>query len=549
MNDVRIINSKPMLLASGFILAVLLAAIPVLPTYAATITWNGDGDGTTFADGDNWVGDVAPTDGDDLVFPADPDMYPDPIVLTNDLVAGTSFNSIQVTEGTSSYLGTIEITGNEIDLAGDITIDDDDYTDLRLNLDVTFSATVDIQGNLATVSFGAYGGTTSLDLGANNLTIGGTTNTFVHIYSVLTGSGDITQDNGGLILYAANASYAGAITADNLIANFVSALGSTAGATTVNGNLRFNLPAGNLEITEDLNVGGAITFNTSATSPGLGATGYGPNVTFTGDVTLSDDVELLIDPYTWLGKTVSFENVDLAGFEITSGWGPAATVIVNDRELDTEVVVQTLTDETSDYVFAAPGYRYIVNGVRANTFIYNTGRLMGTGEVGELTVYEGGILAPGESPGCLASGNLIFYAGGIYEFEIEGDTVCTEYDQMQVTGTVDVTDAILDVQRLSSYTPAAGTQFIIIDNDGTDAVTGEFEGMPAGSTFTIEGVTYRISYTGGSGNDVVLTVIDTTVEEPDTGLAKLIDPTIVALISTAIATSLMMGSAYIARRR
>ena len=43
-------------------------------------------------------------------------------------------------------------------------------------------------------------------------------------------------------------------------------------------------------------------------------------------------------------------------------------------------------------------------------------------------------------------------------------------------------------------------------DDDTDAVSGTFTGLAENATFTIGLVTYRISYTGGTGNDVVLTV-------------------------------------------
>jgi hypothetical protein len=54
--------------------------------------------------------------------------------------------------------------------------------------------------------------------------------------------------------------------------------------------------------------------------------------------------------------------------------------------------------------------------------------------------------------------------------------------------------------------------FTIIDNDGSDAVTagfyganGAFAGLPEGATITFNGVPLRISYMGGTGNDVTLT--------------------------------------------
>ena len=56
--------------------------------------------------------------------------------------------------------------------------------------------------------------------------------------------------------------------------------------------------------------------------------------------------------------------------------------------------------------------------------------------------------------------------------------------------------------------PAAGTSFVILENDGADAVSGTFNGLPEGAVFGHSGVQLQITYAGGTGNDVVLTVIE-----------------------------------------
>jgi hypothetical protein len=55
--------------------------------------------------------------------------------------------------------------------------------------------------------------------------------------------------------------------------------------------------------------------------------------------------------------------------------------------------------------------------------------------------------------------------------------------------------------------PPHGTQFTIIKNNGGSPVSGTFSGMPEGATFVTGSTTFQISYVGGSGHDVVLTVI------------------------------------------
>ena len=52
-----------------------------------------------------------------------------------------------------------------------------------------------------------------------------------------------------------------------------------------------------------------------------------------------------------------------------------------------------------------------------------------------------------------------------------------------------------------------GESFILIDNNGTvDAVTGTFAGLAEGATIIFNNAALEISYMGGDGNDVVLTV-------------------------------------------
>jgi hypothetical protein len=47
----------------------------------------------------------------------------------------------------------------------------------------------------------------------------------------------------------------------------------------------------------------------------------------------------------------------------------------------------------------------------------------------------------------------------------------------------------------------------IINNAGSQAVAGIYAGLPEGSTITVGGHQYKISYVGGTGNDVTLTRI------------------------------------------
>ncbi len=153
------------------------------------------------------------------------------------------------------------------------------------------------------------------------------------------------------------------------------------------------------------------------------------------------------------------------------------------------------------------GGKLVVDGTiasSASTVINSGGTLGGHGTVGALQVQSGGLLAPGNSPGILHTGDLSLDGGATTQIELNGTTVGTDYDQIAVTGTVSLGGSNLSLS--SGFTATAGQTFTIIDNDGSDAVTGTFNGLAEGATVSVGGKDYKISYAGGDGNDVVLTV-------------------------------------------
>jgi acetyl esterase/lipase len=124
------------------------------------------------------------------------------------------------------------------------------------------------------------------------------------------------------------------------------------------------------------------------------------------------------------------------------------------------------------------------------------------------------------------SGNATFISrrGGSdgnrpYLVEIGGTTAGSGYDQLKVNGTVTIQGGFLTVDLFNGFTPSAGDTFVIVDNDGTDAVSGTFhkpcfgcagDNYAEGGTVVSGGTSFRISYVGGTGNDIVLTAIGTS---------------------------------------
>jgi len=119
---------------------------------------------------------------------------------------------------------------------------------------------------------------------------------------------------------------------------------------------------------------------------------------------------------------------------------------------------------------------------------------------GNVTVPSGATLALNRTIGLVQSGNLSLQ--GTLEATL---TSPANYEQIQVQGSIILAGPlVLDVAGLTATT---GDMFTLIDNFTANPVSGTFTGLPNGSQFNAGSYRFQISYTGGTGNDVVLTVV------------------------------------------
>lgn len=141
-----------------------------------------------------------------------------------------------------------------------------------------------------------------------------------------------------------------------------------------------------------------------------------------------------------------------------------------------------------------------VDGKNTNSPVtINGGTLSGTGTVNTVALTSG-TLAPGAATGILNAGNLAFTGGTFYA----GLASTVNYSQANVAGTVTL-GSNTSLTLSPTFTPSSGNTFTIINNDGTDAISGTFKGLAEGAKVNVNGIDYTISYKGGTGNDVVLT--------------------------------------------
>ena len=165
----------------------------------------------------------------------------------------------------------------------------------------------------------------------------------------------------------------------------------------------------------------------------------------------------------------------------------------------------------------------IVNGSQpqSTVVVITSGTLAGAGTVGNVVVVStvAGGSASRINPGNVNNGTAILNTGsvinstplGIFEFDLKSTTAGSGYDQLNVTGGVNLGTQSPTLQINLSFLPSPGTSFTIINNDGSDAVLSNFAGLLEGANLTVNGITLVISYKGGDGNDVVLRVPQTKV--------------------------------------
>lgn len=134
-----------------------------------------------------------------------------------------------------------------------------------------------------------------------------------------------------------------------------------------------------------------------------------------------------------------------------------------------------------------------VNGVLyGDLVVQRHGQLKGTGTVGNVTVQDGGTLAPGNSPGTLhVDGDLAMQTGSTYAAEIDQSTGTS--DSVMVAGNVTIDPGTtLSVTSVDGTPLLPGTDLKLIQATGANStVQGQFDTVTGGSEFLDLGLTYE----------------------------------------------------------
>ncbi|MBL9114244.1 MAG: CHRD domain-containing protein [Verrucomicrobiaceae bacterium] len=116
-----------------------------------------------------------------------------------------------------------------------------------------------------------------------------------------------------------------------------------------------------------------------------------------------------------------------------------------------------------------------------------------------------------------ASGTDIDLAGGTFRpqaglsMPMTGQLPDTGFPQLKVDGLINLSGVDLSLNGTTNPNGNLFDSYVIVNNDSSDAITGTFNSLPEGSYIPWPpnpALTAQISYVGGTGNDVMLTLLN-----------------------------------------
>lgn len=247
----------------------------------------------------------------------------------------------------------------------------------------------------------------------------------------------------------------------------------------------------------------------------------GNKLNVSGTLNVQSKIELFTNLDLFLGSAgntfggaLSTELSGLSGLTINLNRGSNLVLTANSSKFHGSI--NLLGDSTSTSTLQ------IISSYSNGTIILNGGKLTGTGKVKEVQNVGGGIFNPGSPLGTFSIGaGLSLGSNDVFVTQINGSTTGS-FGQVSVTGSVSLGNSILNIPSASNL--SVGQKLIIINNGSSNSINGQFNGLVEGASVTSGLVTFTISYKGGSGNDVVLTVTNVVVPaQPPTFYATGVD--------------------------
>ena len=473
----------------------LTASLKITVT-PATRTWVGLGKDTLWSDPQNWDGGVAPQTGDTVVFSGSPANSSS----TVDLPTGVVLNSI-VLSGSNFQIG-----GSALNVANSIDASQATGPNM-IQAGVNMLGKLEILSGASQLTFAA-----PINLNGNTLTVdAGTGNVIVK--STLTGTGGLILTEGTLTLAGTgNNAITGAIRVDSGVLQLAQTGGNaitgklTVGSSQGNaGSASVILLASNqIADAANVSVNASGLLNLAGQSNSFSALSLAGGDVETGSGILTLDGNLSATS----GTSTLGGNVNLVGsrtFTVATGATLNVTAIIAGSGTFMKAGAGTLilagSNTFAGTVTLSAG-TLLLNGSLLNSqVVVQSGAVLGgTGKTSGLSL-QGGTYQPGTSVGVLSvQGSATIGSGSQFCANLSS----AGSNELVSTGQISLTGSILKLSL--NYVPTSGTTFTIAS--AAQGIVGTFAGLPEGSTLTLNGVSLRISYHGGSsGHDVVLTVM------------------------------------------
>jgi fibronectin-binding autotransporter adhesin len=377
------------------------------------------------------------------------------------------------TKGVNSYGGgttfannnPVTLRGTTSSLVGGIVTQTNDSIVYEQNFDGTVGSLIS-------------GPTSVTKLGTGNITV---VNNNTYSGATIINGGTLSISSAGNLGDASATNTISVSNGSTLRATATVGIGTTRTLAIGSGGAKLSVP----DVNHELTVSGAIS----------GAAGNTLTKTGFGKVTLSAT-------NTYAGAT-NVEEGTLA-IAATGSIGSSAGVnVAPGADFDVSALVGG---------YAVPAAAFLSDNGTVTGNVVSAGTVSGGGEItGNLTINNGGLLGPGNSPGNITvDGLTTFNAGSIFSLELTGGAPGTGYDVLTAGTGGGVTISGGQITLSLGFTPAFGQQFKVIDNLSVGAISGVFANLADEGIITAGGYDFVADYQGGDGNDLVLTVPEPT---------------------------------------
>ena len=364
---------------------------------------------------------------------------------------------------------------------------------------------------------GSTNGSVSGDIANNSALIFANATDLTYTYSI-SGTGTLGKDGAGkLILTNNNASYCGTTTVSAGILQFGNNTnygGLISHITIVNGAELIFYRSNDLTYSAVLNGDGTLR------KMGNGKLTFTNDHTFFTGTTIISDGSLQLSDNTTSGSLISdiiiYSGAELIFYRsdkyIYPGTISGSGTLTKQGD-ETLTFINDFTSFTGNATIDN-GYLHLTNTMGCDVTVQSGTTIYGAGTVEDLRVYE-----TAWAMGTLATDYLRFYSDSTYV------VLVNDTDSNQICADTVILENDVTLNAMGARANSDGDALVIIDNQGTSAVTGTFSGLSEGDTLWVGGLEYTISYiydadtdTPGSGNDVALIDAPTALTGP-TGLS------------------------------